>query len=410
MKKAYIFLIVGTAIAFFVHQWDWFSSSDFRVGFLKDSIAYDGVQFQKEINLWMKDYSTVLATRVGELYSPTVQIIYLPFFLLGLSKFIFIFHLSLLALTFKIYEKLYKNVSSTYFFACFAVLANPYILISVFGPSKEILLTFFSALIFQILLKKNSPLKWIFLAIALILAAGIRPPFVMAFLMWMGLKKFLKPTSLFQYLGIYIGIGLLLNLFYDAARTFKPDVRENPDNEIEGSRVGEIARLSKDSALSPISFALYVLRFALTPIIHIIRPFGLSPDGQVSVMFLSFMVFGLIQFMSIFVLILRNSEALQNKDEYTVSDQMAQIYMSGLTTTAIAQIIHPRYMMPYTPFAIAAIGSLTPKNKQLVFKVFAGLVIVRVIFFAAFPVAEMNTPLVNTYDIREPPEFLFHLK
>jgi hypothetical protein len=271
---------------------------------------------------------------------------------------------------------------------------NPYLLISVMGPTKEINLIFFSLFSFFLFLKKPLPFK-VLSIIPAVATMAIRPQFgliiLVTFACLLVLRFVKEPISLCILI-------LLSFLFLNSIPVINYYITNSGGEELEffsTSIYYEVAMVLKVLQTNPLFQIIALLvKLVLIMFAPIARPNNLFaayvPMLDWGYTIMGWMLFPLnLAFLLLFV----NRKTLKVR-QLGEGAQLVLIYaFLGILSTIISPIIQARYLFPYAPFIAACfiLHNVKLRNNILIFS-FA-LIILAFIGTALFLPKKWDVPI-----------------
>ncbi|WP_254411883.1 hypothetical protein [Dyadobacter diqingensis] len=275
--------------------------------------------------------------------------------------------------------------------ACIAF--NPYLLISIMGPTKEINLIFFSLAAFFLFLRGPVILKVLSIVPAFG-AMAIRPQFglliLVAFTCVLLLKVIKKPISLCVAI-------LLLFLFFNSIPFINGIISNSGGDELEffqSSIYYEVALVLKVMQENPIFqiFAL-IIKMVLVMFAPIARPNTLS-SPYVPLLDWGYTFMGWLLFpLNLSFILLFFNKRISQSPKLNEAGQLIIIYaFLGIFSTIVSPIIQARYLFPYSPFIAACfmLHQVHIRNRILIFSF--SLILLTFILTALFLPKKWETP------------------
>ena len=295
-------------------------------------------------------------------------------FLYSIGPQTFVFYNTALLLASIYFCNIFESFSSkAVSWARASIVFNPYLLISVIGPTKEINLIFFSLFAFYLFQKKSFVLK--LLSVGPILGAmAIRPEFgliiFMAFIASLGLYYIKRPT--------WICLMILLVFFLINTVPSINTVISNSGGEnlefFSTSNYYQVALILKAMQENPIlqvpAIAIKAVLVMFAPIVranNLFSPFiPLLDWGYTFMAYISFPIN--LSFLLLFIY-----QKSSDSTRLSKSGQLFVIYaFLGILSTIATPIIQARYLFPYAPFMAACfmLHNLKLRNRILGFSFF----------------------------------------
>ncbi|WP_146202218.1 hypothetical protein [Dyadobacter jejuensis] len=292
---------------------------------------------------------------------------------------------------------IFKCISSQAVSLARAVIVfNPYLLISVLGPTKEINLTFYSLFSLFLFSKDTLILKFLSIIPALI-ALSIRPQFGLIILVSLAtvvVLNFARKTIWFCLL-IFVSF-LLLN----SIPAINSIISNSGGEELEffaSSNYYEVAMILKFMQESPIlQIPALIIKMILVMFAPIARPNNIFSE-YIPLLDWGYTIMGWVLFpinMGFILLFIYQSVA-----NYPRINRMAQLILIyaflGVFSTIIAPIIQARYLYPYAPFLAACFTLHSIKVRNRIFILSATLIVLMFVITAVFLPKKWNS-LIDT--------------
>lgn len=320
--------------------------------------------------------------------------LYLNTFLYYIGVQSFIFYNSLLLLLSIHFCSVFKSFSPTSVsWARASIAFNPYLLISIMGPTKEINLIFLSLFAFFLFLKG----PFLFKILGILPAVGamaIRPQFgmiiIVSFAFLIILKYVRQPISL--CIGIFVAFLLLNSIPF-----INNIISNSGGEELEYFAISiyyEIALVLKVLQENPfLQIVALLVKLVLVMFAPIARPNNIF-SSYIPMLDWGYTIMGWLLFpLNLSFLFLFLNKKITQEPKLDIKGQLLIMYaFLGILSTIISPIIQARYLYPYAPFIAACImlHGVKARNRILVFSF--SLILLAFVLTAIFMPKEWSVP------------------
>ena len=397
---ASVALLLGVTVTVMLQGW-WKSDSALIGMFIPDAVGY--LPVFEEMSL----HEDVIAS-IPEALSGTVGtvLVYYPFWRWHPAAMVIPNVFMLLVAVWAAERALRALGPIPVAYACWFVALNPYFLVGIAGPNKEIILSSLTLLALAVQPSWRSAPLLLLIAVAM---ASVRIPYALAVLAWVG-GQLIWHGRLNKWL--LLAPVLVAAAFPLLAEEFQ-FIRANVvaatavDTAVGGS---QIVRMSLDAMEMPgLSILAFLFRAVANAYAAAVRPAVFGPDGEVALLGTAYFVHGvLLQIGITGVLIvwsLGKSGGAQEGRAASSARDLARYMVYLWLSVSAGLFVSGRYLMPIVPASLAVFGTLRRRTQATAL---ALLVLVDVTAFVL--IGLMGVPSLNYEPSAFRPDFFLELR
>jgi hypothetical protein len=383
----FIFFILSSLV-FYLQQ------TDFEWSANRGLVVPDSVNMAETIDVLLSngDFLTGSSSFVG------VEVLYGWTWFLH-PAFCFVLNSALMLASASLFKKSFIIDLKLPAWAVLGLLANPYLILVMPGPNKEIPLVFLTLCLANALLRHK---PWWLISLALCVPVyflrdgyGLIMFFIVCLLRVMRSRKQLLPLAV-------LILSTVVAMLYEPLADFIPALARNQKIyvELSGNQelVGSLASSLGLQHLGPIgSIFLYLSRLIYNLLTLAFFPVLKTDEGHIYWLGLAYWGFGLIALMSWFSCVLEWLCKCSGSNRVQLASSIALCVWFLISLTLFVQ---PRYLMPMLPLSFVVMASLNPKIRNRCILVALGL---SFLCIAAYALIGNSTPLVVPGVFRTPP-------
>ncbi len=285
----------------------------------------------------------------------SVVFVYLPFLLIHPSMIV-VANTAMLALSIWAAAKVFGSFGWVpTMLACFAIALNPYMLVAVTGPNKEIPLSTLTLLLLSVQpSSRTSPLLLLIVALTIFIRQG----YGLLLAVWVLGRLLFRGSNWIIPRRVLLLSPLAIVAFLSWLKEAVPVVAENAiRTEILSQEVGSwtlatsLASIQHPwSAIAFFGFRVFANAFSLA-----VRPTIFGPNGEVALLGLAYWIYGLFLALGVAGLIL----ALVRGQKYDADHyDLARFLLFLCLGISVGLFIQPRYLLPVLAPLLGLFGTL----------------------------------------------------